>query len=240
MYEAQIPKLWFDYVNWQRLKPFLNGHLAKIAPIVPLIGYVLLFNDTISKNLSFESLTGGAGTAFFSSIARLQLIYFGLIFVGVASFIFFVKCPQTIILADDEFHYREYVFKNYSVLELFLLFRFVEEKTVFASDDETNFDRDSLYEFIDRALPEETEPVSALSDEEIWFELRNVRNRETAISRSSEFLTAVLNRHYVYQKTRRRMSAATASILLLTGTLMLALPSLDVFISVIIQVVRGL
>ena len=77
---------------------------------VPVIGYMLLLNDYVVEYLSLsnELIVGGEseGTSaepITDSFDRLRLIYFGLIFVGAASFMFKVLCPPEILQSENEY-----------------------------------------------------------------------------------------------------------------------------------------
>lgn len=72
----------FDYnFGWSDYVFLFDGWVAKCAMAVPIIGYLILFNDTISQHLSFNKLASEDVLGFgLSSAARLKFIYFGLIF----------------------------------------------------------------------------------------------------------------------------------------------------------------
>ena len=78
----------FDYnFGWSDYVFLFDGWVAKCAMAVPIIGYLILFNDTISQQLSFNKLASEDVLGFgLSSAARLKFIYFGLIFFGFSEY----------------------------------------------------------------------------------------------------------------------------------------------------------
>lgn len=73
---------WSDYVA------YIDGWIPKLALSVPIIGYLILFNDKISEILIFKELANEDTLSFgLSGVQRLRLIYFGLILLGVSNFI---------------------------------------------------------------------------------------------------------------------------------------------------------
>ncbi|MEM6781622.1 MAG: hypothetical protein AAF569_07140, partial [Pseudomonadota bacterium] len=91
---------WSDYV-WM-----LDGWLPRCAIAIPLIGYVIIFNDFFSQHLSFNNISNYNDNAYgLSSSARLKLIYFGLIFLGLANLIFRINRPFIFKLGKNEFEF---------------------------------------------------------------------------------------------------------------------------------------
>ena len=80
----------FQYnFQWPHYDWLLDGWLSRLAYGVPLVGYLVLFNDTISANLQFESLAGQIYSPLgLSSGARLKFIYLGLVFLGLGNVLY--------------------------------------------------------------------------------------------------------------------------------------------------------
>ena len=79
---------WSDYVV------YIDGWIPKLAFSVPILGYLILFNDKISGLLIFQQLANEQLSSFgLSGVQRLRLLYFGLIFLGVSNFIYHVRKP---------------------------------------------------------------------------------------------------------------------------------------------------
>jgi hypothetical protein len=83
---------------------------------IPIVGYLILFNDSIADHISFERLASGHDSALgLSASSRLKLIYLGLLFVGTASLAYRWRRPWPMRLADNEFDYVERGLKNFSI-----------------------------------------------------------------------------------------------------------------------------
>jgi len=109
-YTASYNFGWPDYVN------LLDGWIPRCAMAVPVIGYLILFNDTVAANVSFEKLASES-TSFFgiSASARLKLIYLGLLFLGLANIVYRWKRPWPMRLADNRIDYIEKGLKHFSI-----------------------------------------------------------------------------------------------------------------------------
>ena len=79
---------WSDYV-W-----LLNGRITKLTIMIPLIGYLLLFNDLVAQHISFENSTHSDAQMFgLSATTRLRLLYVGLVLLGAANAAYFMFRP---------------------------------------------------------------------------------------------------------------------------------------------------
>src|SRR5216683_2628609 len=107
----------FDYnYGWSDYLYLFDGWVAKCAMGVPVIGYLILFNDSISQHLSFNKLASKNVLGFgLSSGARLKLIYFGLIFLGSANILYRIHRPFVFKIGTNQFEYVENALKHFTV-----------------------------------------------------------------------------------------------------------------------------
>ncbi|MFI0846819.1 hypothetical protein [Mesorhizobium sp. IMUNJ 23232] len=83
---------------------------------IPIVGYLILFNDAIAQHISFNQLASESTSAFgLSSSARLKLIYLGLLLVGCASLLYRWRRPWVMRLADNQIDYVDRGVKHFSV-----------------------------------------------------------------------------------------------------------------------------
>lgn len=75
-------------MQWSFIKGLANNDLSRVIGLVPLAGYLILFNDEIARLASFDTLAGVTGNAkstfFLGSITKLRLVFFGSLFVFVS------------------------------------------------------------------------------------------------------------------------------------------------------------
>lgn len=94
------------FPTWSALRSLGQSRLLAFTALVPFLGSLILFNQQLVDLLLVSpSLVGSwtgapdqnseaASRAF--TLSRLQLTYFGLCFLGIASFIFAIRCPAEI------------------------------------------------------------------------------------------------------------------------------------------------
>jgi hypothetical protein len=101
---------WSDYVF------LFDGWIAKCAMAVPIVGYLILFNDSVSQHLSFNKLASENVVGFgLSSVARLKFIYFGLIFLGSGNILYRTRRPFTFRIGTNQFEYVENALRHFTV-----------------------------------------------------------------------------------------------------------------------------
>lgn len=78
---------------WSNLRGLSNSYAAKSTVLIPLIGYMILFNDSLAHMFDLAKELGG-GRAGGGISPRLFWIYFGFCFVAAASIIYALFCPR--------------------------------------------------------------------------------------------------------------------------------------------------
>lgn len=231
------PRSQHNLITWSTLKGVFSSPISKSAIVVPFVGYLILFNDSVAQALSFKEITNAASTMWLSSKTRLQLVYFGLLFLAIATIWYRSRCPIPVKQAGNNFDYRAFAFENFSISDFLLVFSRLENSRGYGLYDDTQFDRDHFHKFIDASMPDE--PSSDLfTNEDLWFALANVTDRDGAIRNSKEFLCNLLDANYDYAKHSRRKELLLLTSVTAFGFIFLAIPSIDVFLSVVSDIVN--
>ena len=81
--------------RWSKLRSIGNSQAAKLTILIPLVGYMIIFNETIASYLQLSNELVGLSVEGSGSTAspRLLLIYFGLCWVALGSAIYAWRCP---------------------------------------------------------------------------------------------------------------------------------------------------
>ncbi len=90
--------------TWSTLRTLGQSRLLKMTVIAPFIGTLIIFNDNLVSMLMLSPAIVGRWAGIEASpavakaftLSRLQLTYFGLVFLGAAAFIFSILCPREI------------------------------------------------------------------------------------------------------------------------------------------------
>ena len=91
-------------VKWTTLRSIGNSPTVRLTIVIPLVGYMIIFNDTVVQYLQLTpELFGEEQRAQIEErvrsvrvSARLLLIYFGLCLIALASTVYAFLCPQEI------------------------------------------------------------------------------------------------------------------------------------------------
>lgn len=90
-------------LNWRQLKAAAGSKFARLSILAPLIGWVLLTNNTAAKFLAhffaFEDLAKPS--------LNLYVFYLGLFLFGTAGLLYSVFCPSEIALSNSRESFRQ-------------------------------------------------------------------------------------------------------------------------------------
>lgn len=75
------------------------------------------------------------------------------------------------------------------------------------------------------------------TDDEYWFAISKVNNKDDALKVSNEFLCNLLDADYKIANASSRKEVLTISIIGMTGAALLAVPSIDMFLTICTNVV---
>jgi hypothetical protein len=109
----------FSYnFRWSDYTILFDGWVAKCAMAVPIVGYLILLNDSISQHILFNNLAKENVIGFgLSSIARLKFIYFGMILLGSANILYRIRRPFVFKIGRTQFEYIENALRQFTVSE---------------------------------------------------------------------------------------------------------------------------
>lgn len=109
-------------IQWRTVKAVANNDLSRVMGLVPLAGYLILFNDEIASLASFDTLAGvadrSASPFFLSGVAKLRLVFFGSLLVFVSCVVYRVWRPPVLDWSNSEIEFAARVLDNYTVHEI--------------------------------------------------------------------------------------------------------------------------
>jgi hypothetical protein len=214
----------FDYnYGWSDYLYLFDGWVAKCAMAVPVIGYLILFNDSISQHLSFNKLASENVLGFgLSSGARLKLIYFGLIFLGSANILYRIHRPFVFKIGTNQFEYVENALKHFTVsayIDIHGLIRHEGHHTLHGKYYDAEYDA-----FINLALGEKGKRLQRDESTADWTQAKN---------RYEGLLRSMLIENFYRNNVKRRLSLSCCIFFSLLGYVLLLIPSIDLFVKVL-------
>ena len=172
-------------LRWHTLATIANNEISKLVGLVPIIGYLILYNDFFAEQFSFSKVLGtqGAQNLFvFDAAPKLHLTFFGCVFVFISNVIFRTACPRVIQNHPSDIDFSDRVLNSYSAWEIHSLEGDVRELTEFktpfvkeyASDPRISESQLLGYSRKPPMIDEYAEYISALSRE--WWVQNDCRN----------------------------------------------------------------
>ena len=108
--------------QWYSVEKIASNDLARIVGFVPIIGYLILFNDEIAGIASFKTIAGvesdGASPFILSSLTKMRLVFFGSLLILFANILYRVFRPRVLESSSGDIEFSIRVRDSYSVHEL--------------------------------------------------------------------------------------------------------------------------
>ncbi|GLU29926.1 hypothetical protein [Brucella sp. NBRC 12950] len=99
-------------MKWSELAALCNSSVAKITILTPILGTFILFNQSLGRRLDLkfheDYISGGYGIVAWLHQHSMEFLYFGLLLMGVATFLFQLMSPMQMKLKLDSFSYAAY------------------------------------------------------------------------------------------------------------------------------------
>jgi len=215
--------------GWSEWVPYIDGWVPRFAFVVPIVGYLVLFNDQVGGTVAFRNLVGGEFQDFWlSGQNRLRLVYFGLMALGISNLIYKWKRPYIFRFGLNQTEYTR------TCLEAFTYQDFLRMHETIRSDGHLtphgNY-YDSEWEgFADAARNkgEGTELVERFGD---W---------EAARRRYGSLLRSILAEWFFRGNILRRRWLAVCILFSSVGYVFLVIPSFDLFVKVLMSTISTL
>lgn len=228
----KVPKL--PWITWSgAYSNFLfKSNLSKAASLVSVLGYLILFNDTILGSLNFVYLQGDDDPIGLKPDVRLRLVYFGLVIIGLCAIVFSIFAPKEIhrgMYAEDyvNFGIENFGWGDFASIRSTLC-RY-EKDVIPEKSDEQIYWQQRFLVFSDSANGHRD-----FLDDGDWSKA----DYSTAINKHRSFLIEMLSTHYEIQQYKWHNLIVSLTIASSIGHVCVFLPAIDTFIAVLIATIR--
>lgn len=189
--------------------------------VVPIIGYLILFNDSISQHLSFETLAG-PNEGWLTSSARLKLVYFGLILLGAATILYKIRRPFVLKIGTNQLDYVERALRHFTVSAYINIHDTIRHEGHYTLHGKYY---DSEYRaFLEIALGKSDDGGNRQEATANWTEAK---------AKYEGLLRSILIEFFERNNVKRRYSLSICILLALIGYTLLLIPSFDLFVRVL-------
>lgn len=228
---------WANF-SWESWVTYLNGPIARAAFLVPIIGYLILFNDFIAGYLEFTNITQAQGVIstdtnyFLNKGDRLKLVYFGLITLAFSTVYFYWKRPHVIKQGRSLDKYMDFG------LTYFTVYDFTQMHYAIQHEGHTSvygkYYTDDWEAFLDDARWSE----SGAKETQILGPKGKRENRDhvsfsEAKKTHEDLLRSLLIDTYKRETMKRRVALVACIAWASIGYALLLIPSADLFLKVV-------
>ncbi len=122
MLVLEITNLDWKVLRWENVRSIANNDFTRVVSLIPIVGYLILFNDEIAGIASFNTLAGvGEGDAspfVLGGLAKLRFVFFGSLLVLFSYAIYRIFRPNELESSNNDLDFSNLVKQRYSVVEL--------------------------------------------------------------------------------------------------------------------------
>lgn len=212
---------WPDYI------PLFDGWIARCSMAVPIVGYLILFNDSISQHIAFNSLASEQLLSFgISPGARLKFLYFGLLALGASNIVYRIRRPYALKIGKNQFEYVETALKHFTVDDYIQINGEIKSCGFDPYTQHGKYYNSEFDAFLKMSIGGN---YGKDADATHWVEAKR---------KFEGLLRAMLIENFFRKKIRRRYSLTFCIFLSLVGYFLLLVPSADLFLKVM-SVVLG-
>ena len=221
-------------VKWSLLRTIGNSKIFNLTIIIPVIGYFILFNDEVVRNLEFSEAVIGSPVKEYrglrdQTLFKLFCVYFGFYVLATGLILYYAFCPNLIK------RYKTYVDYITAEIELVTEKKVRELRRLNAMLGGTNsFDFEALYSllqyFLD-VLHKEKPNEDQRSPEELAHQIENLR-RERQLN-----INNLMSDVYENSDKSRPFARVLVFSLFVLGFTFLAIPSLMMFCQVLLRAI---
>jgi hypothetical protein len=83
-------------LTWSRLRAIGKSSAAKVTVLLPLVGYLIIFNKNVADFLRLASQFAGADDAQFGVAPKLMLVYVGACAIALGQALYGLFCPAEV------------------------------------------------------------------------------------------------------------------------------------------------
>jgi len=233
-------------IQWDTLTKIGKSKIMAFTILIPFIGYMIIFNVHVVTYLELtqsifpDESSATSSTSFsqwLSDFPRLIFIYFGLLSLGIASFLYQVRCPQLIKQHNTP---NSYVSDEKHLLTYLQIIKLIDEQGTNTPSnivEGNNLEQNKEEDYV--AMRKFQRELSNWRNENHATMAAGIRISET-LSKSfkekfdadiTDLMIFVWNNQNYQNKITRQFTAAIFGF----GFLLLSLPSIATFLSVSIS-----
>jgi hypothetical protein len=224
MIQGKLQGFWYNF-GWANWASYIDGWIPRFSMFVPVIGYLILFSDQIGGAIQFQNLAGQAHDFGLTGPERLRFVYFGLFALGISNLIYRLKRPYLFRFGTTSIEFSRTAMESFTFGDFLSFHNQIRDKNHYTLDGKYY---DSEWEGFRDAANNPGEGTSHVERTGHW---------ENAKSQYGSLLRSILSETFFRENVQKKNWLVFCIFLSTSGYILLAAPSLDLFIKVVISTV---
>ena len=208
-----------EWSGWTYWIPYIDGWIPRFSLFFPIVGYLILFNDSVSESLVFSRLTGTEIQWGFSGDHRIRFLYFGLLSLGISNFLYKTRKPHIFRFGKSLIEYTHTGLEFFTYNDFLQMHEYIQNEGHNAIEEK--YRNDEWVKFSDMA-----------NTNEGWLSIEKGSGWEKVTKTHGGLLRSILKESFYYGDRQRRVSLSICVVLSTIGYLLLITPGIELFIKV--------
>lgn len=219
---SRFNTFWYNF-RWSDWVRYIDGWIPRFSVTVPIVGYLILFNDSIAGHVVFTNLIGSPFAFGLDGGERLRFVYFGLWALGVSNVLFHFRKPHLFRYGVNPVEFTRTGLEHFTYQDFLQMHHTIRHEGHLTLDGKYY---DSEWDGFKEASLNKGEGTDRVERTGSW---------EGAQSKYGSLLRSILNETFFRGDTGRRGWLATCVLLSTVGYALLVVPSIDLFVKVMLS-----
>ena len=212
--------------GWSGYVPYIDGWIPRFSLFVPIIGYLIIFSDQIGGAINFANLSGASSTYGLTGQDRLRFVYFGLFALGASNLLYRIRRPYIFRHGTNENEFARTALEHFTFGDFLSFHHQIRHQGHYTLNGKYY---DSEW---DGFVAAGSNPGEGTEN------VQRTRHWENAKSQYGSLLRSILAETFFRENSKKKVSLVVCVILSTLGYVLLAIPSADLFIKVVLSTVQ--
>jgi len=224
----------YNFLRWSLIRRLANNEISKVIGLIPLAGYLILFNDGLADAIGFNQIAGRTANEsspfLLGTTSKLRLVFFGSIFLFLGTILFRLRSPKEIEVAQSELEFSDNVLISYSKDEI------IRIETLVLLEDwamRTDHVRASVAQLLKK-------PVDQISPDHLKPRIASYNKDSFLRETGGQYIRALAREWWLFQEHTDPKTRYMIWMACVLGYGMLALPTLDIAQAVLMDILRNI
>ena len=224
----------YNFLRWSAIQKLASNEISKVIGLIPLAGYLILFNDSLADAIGFDQIAGRAANEnspfLLESTTKLRMVFFGSISLFLGALLFRARSPKEIEMAQSELQFSDVVLNSYSKKEIIQI-----EEQILSGTWKMRTDR-----VLEAVAGDSGNPIEQIKLADLKPRVARFNNDSFLRGKGGQYVRALAREFWLFREYSRPKTRIAVLVACLAGYGLLALPTIDIAQAVLMDILRSM